>query len=58
MSEAKIEPADRLIVALDVRTADEARQLVEQLDGVVSFFKIGMVLHTVSGLELVKWLIA
>ena len=34
--------ADRLIVALDVPTVTQAEQLVAQLDGVVSFFKIGL----------------
>jgi len=57
VSKPRISPADRLIVALDVPTADEARQLVKRLDGVVSFFKIGMILHTACGLELVKWLV-
>lgn len=33
--------ADRLIVALDVGTYDEASALVSKLEGVVSFFKIG-----------------
>ncbi len=33
--------ADRLIVALDVATTAEAEDLVQKLDGVVSFFKIG-----------------
>ena len=32
--------ADRLIVALDVRSPAEAEELVQRLDGVVSFFKI------------------
>ena len=32
---------DRLIVALDVPSIDEARTLVVKLDGVASFFKIG-----------------
>jgi len=57
MNQVRIEPADRLILALDVRTVDEAKRLVDQLEGVVSFFKIGIVLHTASGLELVKWLV-
>jgi orotidine-5'-phosphate decarboxylase len=57
MNEARIEPADRLILALDVRTVDEAKRLVDQLEGVVSFYKIGIVLHTISGLELVRWLV-
>ncbi len=57
MNRTHIKPADRLILALDVRTVDEAKRLVDQLDGLVSFFKIGIVLHTASGLELVKWLV-
>jgi orotidine-5'-phosphate decarboxylase len=35
-------PSDRLILALDVDSIDQARTLVHSLDGVVSFFKIGM----------------
>ena len=34
--------ADRLIVALDVPTPAAARRIVAELDGIVSFFKIGM----------------
>ncbi len=34
--------SQRLIVALDVADAGKARQIVAELDGVVSFFKIGM----------------
>jgi orotidine-5'-phosphate decarboxylase len=37
---ARIE--DRLIVALDVPTLDEARNLVDALDGAVTFYKLGM----------------
>jgi orotidine-5'-phosphate decarboxylase len=33
---------DRLIVALDVRSPDDARALVKKLDGIVSFYKIGL----------------
>ena len=33
---------DRLIVALDVRSIAEARRLVDELDGLVSFFKLGL----------------
>lgn len=36
-----IEMSDRLIVALDVPTAQEATALVDRLEGVVSIFKIG-----------------
>ena len=42
---------ERLIVALDVPTIEQARMLVEQLNGLVSFFKIGLHLHLVPGLN-------
>lgn len=48
---------DRLIFALDVPTLDEARSLVKQLDGVVSFFKIGLELYTATGLVMVPELV-
>ncbi|MGH7104287.1 MAG: orotidine-5'-phosphate decarboxylase [Acetobacteraceae bacterium] len=43
--------ADRLIVALDVPSAREAQDLVRRLDGVVSFFKIGLGLFFSEGVE-------
>src|SRR5580658_5832076 len=43
--------ADRLIVALDVPTIAEARALAERLDGVVSFFKIGLWLAFAEGVD-------
>jgi orotidine-5'-phosphate decarboxylase len=42
---------DRLIVALDVPSIVEARALVAGLDGVVSFFKIGLWLQFASGFD-------
>jgi orotidine-5'-phosphate decarboxylase len=52
-----INAKERLIVALDVATIKEAKELVQRLDGVVSFFKIGLELQIVAGLELVEWLL-
>ncbi len=43
--------ADRLIVALDVPSIDAARALVQRLDGVVSFYKIGLWLLYSPGAE-------
>jgi orotidine-5'-phosphate decarboxylase len=43
--------ADRLIVALDVRRPSEARELVHKLDGIVSFFKIGLWLLFAEGTD-------
>ena len=48
---------DRLIVALDVPTLQEAKVMVRKLDGIVSFFKVGIILHSTAGPELVNWLI-
>jgi orotidine-5'-phosphate decarboxylase len=42
---------DRLIVALDVPTSGEARALIDQLDGIVSFFKLGPWLTIAAGFE-------
>ena len=46
-----IEPRDRIIVALDTPSVDEARGLVRQLEGSVSFFKIGLELAMQGGLS-------
>lgn len=49
---------DRLIFALDVPTANEAKGLVETLDDAVSFYKIGMELFMAGGyFELLDWLV-
>jgi orotidine-5'-phosphate decarboxylase len=50
MSDAK----DKLIIALDVPTADEARELVAQLRGVAGMFKIGSQLFTAAGPSLAR----
>jgi orotidine-5'-phosphate decarboxylase len=42
---------DRLIVALDVPSIGEARALIDKLDGVVSFFKIGLWLEFAAGFD-------
>ena len=43
--------ADRLIVALDVPTIAQAREMVARLDGAVSFFKIGLWLAFAEGMD-------
>lgn len=42
---------DRLIVALDVKTVDEAKEIITKLDGVVSFFKVGLWLQFAEGVD-------
>lgn len=53
-----ISPSERLIVALDVPTVDEARATVAKLGDSVSFYKIGMELQFVGGLELARELVS
>ena len=43
--------SDRLILALDVPSVAQARELVAELDGIVSFFKIGMWLFFQPGTD-------
>ncbi len=47
-----IAPADRLILALDVPTIHAAEALVEELGETVTFYKIGMELAYIGGIEL------
>lgn len=49
--------SERLICALDVDDPGRAKELVGALDGVVDFFKVGMVLQLVGGTEMVQWLL-
>src|SRR5207302_6449722 len=50
--------ADKLIVARDVATKEKALELVEQLRGEISFFKIGLQLYTAEGPEIVRTVLA
>ena len=54
---AAITPRDRLIVALDVPTPDEAAALVATLGDSVTFYKIGLELVYGGGLDLAERLI-
>jgi orotidine-5'-phosphate decarboxylase len=45
---------NKIIVALDVATKKEALDLVEQLRGDISFFKIGLQLYTAEGPQIVR----
>ena len=48
---------ERLIAALDVSSIESARSLVQQLEGLVSFFKVGFRLHLAPGLsDFIDWL--
>ncbi len=57
LSTKQIPPAERLIFALDVQTAGEARDLVTRLGDSVTFYKIGLELFMAGGyFELLDWL--
>ncbi len=43
-----------IIVALDFDSAAQARQLVDRLEGHVSFYKVGLELYTAAGMEFVR----
>jgi orotidine-5'-phosphate decarboxylase len=49
MPPLKIEARDRLIVALDLPSVDDARRMVEGLEGAVDFFKVGLSLQLAQG---------
>lgn len=58
LSDKHIDSAERLIVALDVPSADDARALVGQLGDAVRFYKIGLELCMAGGyFELLDWLV-
>ncbi len=50
-------PSDRLIIALDVDTSAQARQLVTQLGDSVCFYKIGLQLLASGGMDLARALV-
>jgi orotidine-5'-phosphate decarboxylase len=53
----EIPRAERLIVALDVPTASEARALVDRLGDAARFYKVGLELFSAPGcFELIAWL--
>ena len=59
LSDKPIPPAERLILALDVASAAEAKNLVERLGDSVGFYKVGLELFMAGGyFELVDWLAA
>jgi len=53
----QIDASERLIFPLDVPSVEVAKAWVERLDGIVSFFKIGLELYAASGISLVPYLL-
>jgi orotidine-5'-phosphate decarboxylase len=54
----RLEPRERLIFALDVPSADEAKRLLDRVGDAVGFVKIGLELFTAAGPDLVRWVVA
>ena len=52
------DPRDRLIVGLDTPDCDGARRIVERIGDAARFYKIGMGLFYIGGIELARDLIA
>src|SRR4051812_184736 len=59
MSQPAIPRAERLIVALDVPEARDARALVERIGDAARFYKVGLELFSAQGyFDLIDWLVA
>jgi len=57
LSSKPIPPGERLILALDTPSADEARALIARLGDTVQFYKLGLELFMAGGyFELMDWL--
>ncbi|MGA2896506.1 MAG: orotidine-5'-phosphate decarboxylase [Acidobacteriaceae bacterium] len=52
----RVDPRERLIVALDFPSADKAMDLVERLDGCCRWFKVGMELYYAAGNRVIEGL--
>jgi orotidine-5'-phosphate decarboxylase len=50
----QVDARSRLIVALDVPSSEDARRIVDSLEGSVDFFKVGLELYTGTGLDFVR----
>ena len=52
-----INARERLILALDLPSADEAKRLIDRVGQEIAFVKIGLELFTAAGPEFVRWAI-
>ncbi len=53
-----LDPRERLILALDVSSADEAKRLLDRVRDSVAFVKIGLELFMAAGPDIVRWALA
>ena len=51
MSKPGIDASERLIVALDLPNVAAAREMVQVLEGAVTFYKIGLSLQLAAGVD-------
>jgi orotidine-5'-phosphate decarboxylase len=54
----KIDARERLIVAVDVASAEEAEQLLDRLGDSITFIKVGLELYTAAGPEIIRGALA
>lgn len=57
MSGKNIPLRERIIIALDVPTPDQAKEIVKKCEARTSFFKVGLQLFMASWFETVDWLV-
>jgi len=57
MAKENIALEERIILALDVSTAEKARELVRKTEPRLSFFKVGLQLFLAGGFDIVDWII-
>ncbi|MGD9589408.1 MAG: orotidine-5'-phosphate decarboxylase [Pyrinomonadaceae bacterium] len=56
-ADKRIAVDERLIVALDVESAEKAREAVKELEGLITTFKVGLQLYSAAGPDLVRELV-
>lgn len=54
MNRAETNPRERLIIALDVPSSEEALDIVRELESEITTFKIGLQLYTAGGPQVVR----
>lgn len=57
MAKENIALEERIILALDVSTAEKAKELIRKTESRLSFFKVGLQLFLAGGFDIVDWII-
>jgi len=53
-----IELRDRIILALDVKSPEQARELIKRTESHLGFYKVGLQLFLAGGFDIVDWIVA